>query len=65
MSYKLMLKGIRVSRGLTQKNMANLVNMSESAYVRKENEKSHFTVNEAMRVARVLDVKLETIFLVN
>ena len=53
--YKNNLKGIRVSRGLTQGDLAKLINMPRSTYIKKENEKSYFNIKEAMKIAKVLN----------
>lgn len=63
--YKKNLKGIRVSRGLTQDDLAKLINMPTSTYIKKENEISYFNIKEAMKIAEVLDLSVEYIFLTN
>ncbi|WP_081016195.1 helix-turn-helix transcriptional regulator [Paraclostridium sordellii] len=63
MIYKNNLKGIRVSRGLTQGDLAKLVNMPRSTYIKKENEKSYFNIKEAMKIAKVLNLSIDYIFL--
>lgn len=65
MSYKRKLKGIRVSKGFTQKDLAILINMSRSTYAKKENQKSTFSIEEAIEISKALGVSLETIFLNN
>lgn len=42
MHYKRRLKGLRVSKGLTQMDLANILNMPKSTYAKKENQKSTF-----------------------
>ena len=61
--YKNNLKGIRVSRGLTQGDLAKLINMPRSTYIKKENEKSYFNIKEAMKLAKVLNLSIDYIFL--
>ena len=61
--YKNNLKGIRVSRGLTQGDLAKLINMPRSTYIKKENEKSYFNIKEAMKIAKVLNLSIDYIFL--
>lgn len=63
--YKNNLKGIRVSRGLTQDDLAKLINMPTSTYIKKENEQSYFNIKEAMEIAEVLDLSVDYIFLSN
>ncbi|CEI72507.1 MULTISPECIES: helix-turn-helix transcriptional regulator [Romboutsia] len=65
MGYKRNLKGLRVSKGFTQKEIAKLIHMSKVTYVKKENEKSSFTVYEALDLAKILGVSVESIFLGN
>ncbi|MBS6024988.1 MAG: helix-turn-helix transcriptional regulator [Paeniclostridium sordellii] len=61
--YKNNLKGIRVSRGLTQGGLARLINMPISTYIKKENEQSYFNIKEAMKIAEVLNLSVDYIFL--
>ncbi|MDU7966082.1 helix-turn-helix transcriptional regulator [Paraclostridium sordellii] len=63
MIYKNNLKGIRVSRGLTQGDLAKLINMPRSTYIKKENEKSYFNIKEAMKLSKVLNLSIDYIFL--
>ncbi|WP_081015986.1 helix-turn-helix transcriptional regulator [Paraclostridium sordellii] len=63
MIYKNNLKGIRVSRGLTQGDLAKLINMPRSTYIKKENEKSYFNIKESMKIAKVLNLSIDYIFL--
>lgn len=65
MNYKTNLKGIRVSRGLTQQDLAALINMPKSTYIKKENEESSFKIEEAIGLSKVLGVSVEAIFLNN
>ena len=65
MSYKRKLKGIRVSKGFTQKDLAILIIMSRSTYAKKENQKSTFSIEEAIKISKALGVSLERIFLNN
>lgn len=62
MIYKNNLKGIRVSRGLTQESLAKLINMPKSTYIKKENEETLFNIKEAIEIANVLDLGIEYIF---
>lgn len=60
--YKNNLKGIRVSRGLTQDDLAKMINMSKTTYIKKENEISCFNVKEALKIAKILDLSVDYIF---
>ena len=61
--YKNNLKGIRVSRGLTQEDLSKLINMPTSTYIKKENEQSYFNIKEAIKIAEVLNLSIDYIFL--
>ncbi|GKZ02168.1 hypothetical protein ANS017_32410 [Paraclostridium bifermentans] len=63
MIYKNNLKGIRVSKGLTQESLAKLINMPKSTYIKKENEETFFNIKEAKKIAEVLGLGVEYIFL--
>lgn len=63
MIYKNNLKGIRVSKGLTQESLARLINMPKSTYIKKENEETFFNIKEAKKIAEVLGLGVEYIFL--
>jgi len=52
----LKLKSARVGKGLTQKEMARLINLALPTYCNKENGKADFTVEEISKVTRVLDL---------
>lgn len=65
MIYKNNLKGIRVSRGLTQGDLAKLINMPRATYIKKENEQTYFNIKEAIKIAKVLDLSMDYIFLNN
>ncbi|WP_416906553.1 helix-turn-helix transcriptional regulator [Paraclostridium sordellii] len=54
---------MRVSRGLTQGDLAKLINMPRSTYIKKENEKSYFNIKEAMKLSKVLNLSIDYIFL--
>lgn len=60
--YKNNLKGIRVSRGLTQEDLAKLINMPKSTYIKKENEIYYFNIKEAIDIAKILDLSVDYIF---
>ena len=56
------LKVIRKSRRLTQKEMANMLNMSTHTYIKKEKKLDAFNVYEAMKVANILESDINYIF---
>lgn len=58
------LKGKRVEKGLTQDDISRLINMERATYVRKENGKAKFNLDEINKILDVLDCKFEDIFLV-
>ncbi|UEL47328.1 helix-turn-helix transcriptional regulator [Terrisporobacter hibernicus] len=56
------LKSLRVEYGLTQKDMANLIKMPVSTYVRKELGNASFTVEEAFKISSAFKISIEDIF---
>ena len=56
------LKVIRKSRRLTQKEMANMLNMSTHTYIKIEKKLDAFKVYEAMKVANILESDINYIF---
>ena len=56
------LKGLRVEKGLTQKEMASLIGMPSSSYSRKENGDNQFTLQEAYKISQVLEKTVDEIF---
>lgn len=56
------LKSLRVEYGLTQKDMANLIKMPVSTYIRKELGNASFTVEEAFKISSVFKISIEDIF---
>ncbi len=65
MNYKRRLKGLRIIKGLTQNEMAQLLDMPKSTYIKKENGKSSFSIEEAIGLSRVLELSIDNIFLNN
>ena len=59
----LKLKGKRVEKGLTQSDMAKLINMEVPTYSRKERGIYRFRLDEIIKILEVLDCKFEDIFL--
>lgn len=62
MSTKVKLQEVRMKRGLSQEQVANLVGMTQSNYSRKENGSSKISSNEWERFSKILDVPLEDIY---
>lgn len=58
----LVLKGLRVGKGLTQFRMAKIIGMGETSYVQKENGKKDFLLSEAARISIFFDMPIEDIF---
>jgi transcriptional regulator with XRE-family HTH domain len=56
------LKSLRVLKGLTQKNIAQLLNISIQSYNKKENGKVPFTANELKILSDFFDVPMENFF---
>ena len=59
------LKGLRVEKRLTQKQMASLIGMPGSSYSRKENGDNQFTLKEAYKISQVLEKTIDEIFFYN
>lgn len=57
------LKAKRVERGYTQSDVANALGMCLATYCHKEKGKYDFTLNEILKLVKVLDCKFEDIFL--
>lgn len=57
------LKGSRIARGLTQQDMANLLNIERSTYGKKESGEYDFWESEINIILETLDEKYENIFL--
>ena len=60
MLYK--LKGKRVEKGYTQKDMSKLIGMEIATYTRKENGKAPFRLDEIYKILDILKCKFEDIF---
>lgn len=59
----LKLKGKRVEKGLTQEAISKLLNMEKATYVRKENGKAQFKLDEVKKLLEILECNFEDIFL--
>jgi DNA-binding XRE family transcriptional regulator len=58
----LKLKGKRVEKGLTQKEMSKLLNIETATYTRKENGLTQFRLDEINKILEILQCKFEDIF---
>lgn len=56
------LKAFRAERGMTQKDMAKVLNMNVDTYRKKENGKRDFTLKEVVVAKEKLDVDPEYYF---
>lgn len=58
---ELTVEQARKVSGISQKEMAKILNISENAYINKEKGVSRFYVDEACRFAEAVNLPLETI----
>lgn len=56
------LKGKRVEKGYTQKDLAKLLNIETATYTRKENGLVQFRLDEINKILEILQCKFEDIF---
>ncbi len=56
------LKFARKSRRLTQKEMANLLDMSTHTYIKKEKKLGAFKVYEAIKLSNILQSDINYLF---
>jgi putative transcriptional regulator len=63
MSVNLYLKSLRVRNQLTQLDVAIKLNLTVSAYNRKENGKRDFTLTEALAISGIFEKPIEEIFI--
>lgn len=63
MSVNNKLKFLRSKNNISQKRLADMLNMTISAYNRKELETRSFTISEAGKLARFFNTTIEEIFL--
>lgn len=59
------LKSLRAKRGLRQKDLAKVLNMSASTYSSKENGERRFTIEEAIAIADFFKQDIREIFLIS
>ena len=55
------LKSLRVLRGLTQKELADKLGMSETSYTKRENGQISFTIDEIKNLKLILQLTNEDI----
>lgn len=55
------LKAVRAKQGMTQKDIAKMLNISNSSYCRKENQKIDFTQSEIKVIAVELKLTSEEV----
>lgn len=56
------LKSLRAMQGLTQADMAQLLDISKNSYNRKEIGEREFTLSEAKKIADTFHKKIDDIF---
>ncbi|WP_294964493.1 helix-turn-helix transcriptional regulator [uncultured Flavobacterium sp.] len=59
---KLKLQIVRLQRQLSQKEIADLIGMTQSTYSRKEKGITNITMLEWIKIAKVLDVEKDEIY---
>lgn len=59
---KLSVKAIRVNAGISQKEAAEHLGLSLTAYVRKENGRSKFWADEIEKLAQLFGVDIDIFF---
>lgn len=57
------LRNLRIERNISQKTIAEILNLSISGYSRKENGQRNFTIEEAGRLATFFKINIEELFL--
>lgn len=57
------LRGKRVEKGYTQRDMAKQLNMALATYNQKEIGRTEFSMTECIAIMKLLDCKFEEIFL--
>lgn len=58
---RLKLRDSRLNKGISQETIADLIGMTQCNYSRRENGKKNITDSEWIKIAKVLDVKIEDI----
>lgn len=59
---KLTVKAARINAGLTQQEVADKLGLYLTAYVRKENGKTRFYVDEVAKLSMLFSVSIENFF---
>lgn len=59
---KIKLIQLRLAKGLSQEELADLIGMTQSNYSRRENGRKNITEVEWVKIAKELDVKKEAIY---
>lgn len=62
MNVKISPKGLRVSKGLTQEEVANYLGLSLTQYRRKENNKVRFYADEIYSLSKLYNVPINIFF---
>jgi len=62
MNIKITPKGLRVSQGYKQKEIANKLNISLTQYRRKENGVARFYADEMYKLSKIYDVPVSIFF---
>lgn len=57
------LKAKRAEHGYTQAKVAELLNISTSSYIHKENGDTQFSLDEVKRLLKIFNCQFEDIFL--
>lgn len=57
------IKNLRVEKGMTQQELADLVNVRRETIVRLENGNYNTTLSLAVDIARVFEIAIEEIFI--
>ena len=57
------IKNLRVEKGMTQQELADLVNVLRETIVRLENGNYNTTLSLAVDIARVFEIAIEEIFI--
>lgn len=57
------LKTLRLTKGITQAQLADRLNITTSSYCRKENGKLRFSLKEAKILARIFNKSVEELFI--
>lgn len=57
--FSLKIKDIRKSKGLSQNDMAKMLNVKRQAYAKMESESNNIKVNSMIEIANILNVSLD------